>query len=800
MIIESVRLKNIRSYTSEEIKFSSGSTLLSGDIGSGKTSILLAIEFALFGVDNDKLSGKALLRKGSNEASVELTFSLNDSTYTIGRSLKRSKRGIIQTAGYLIHNGTRTEGVATELRAKIIEILGYPQEMLSKKKNLLFHYTVYCPQEEMKHILSEHEEIRLDTLRKIFGVDKYKQIRENTQILLRHLKRRIADLNIRLEKLPQIQEEQKNIDNELNMINEQLEQLFGPLQQKKEQLQEQTKKQDYLLEQLRKKHELEKKLTATRSQLKEKQEQQALLEKRLRSLKEKFLTLPQQETSTEQLQQQINIKQQFINKHREQITSLRVQEQQFAIRAKEVEQELANTSVLVDQKQVKGQEKEQLQLETSKAQEFAEKKEEIQLSVQKLRVMLTHYRAEKQKSENLASSLHDLTTCPTCRQEVGDDHKHSILSKEEENVNFYNKKIAEHQQLLQEKTEQLEKLVETSKLLEEKRVKLQRLTVEINHIIGQEQQLEQKKKQLQLLQEKQAEIRTKKSELDAIDIDGISKGLESLREQLQKIQERAFMQKQALESQEQLSSIKETMRMLLEQSQELSQQLIDFTQVDDQLNSVQQLVNDLRKEVQDLLLQEANAKNSLKHKLEQAKKIQEQLLEQRNHQKKKQDLSSHVSWLQKYFLQLVFTMEKHVMLSIHRQFSHFFEQWFSLLIDDDTLIARLSDTFLPIIEQNGYDIEVNHLSGGERTSAALAYRLALNKVINDVISQIKTKDLIILDEPTDGFSSEQLDRMRDVFDQLKVNQLIIVSHENKIESMVDQVVRVEKGESSRVVG
>jgi len=139
------------------------------------------------------------------------------------------------------------------------------------------------------------------------------------------------------------------------------------------------------------------------------------------------------------------------------------------------------------------------------------------------------------------------------------------------------------------------------------------------------------------------------------------------------------------------------------------------------------------------------------------------------------------------------------MQRIHQEFSHYFEHWFGLLIDDDSLIARLNDTFLPIIEQNGHDISVIHLSGGERTAAALAYRLSLNKVINDVISQIKTKDLIILDEPTEGFSSEQLDKMRDVLDQLHVNQLLIVSHEDKIESMVDRVIRVEKGESSRVV-
>ena len=78
--------------------------------------------------------------------------------------------------------------------------------------------------------------------------------------------------------------------------------------------------------------------------------------------------------------------------------------------------------------------------------------------------------------------------------------------------------------------------------------------------------------------------------------------------------------------------------------------------------------------------------------------------------------------------------------------------------EDDTVGARLTDDFIPIVEINGYETSLDHLSGGEKTSCALAYRLALNKVINDVVSSIKTKDILVLDEPTDGFSAQQLER------------------------------------------
>ena len=148
---------------------------------------------------------------------------------------------------------------------------------------------------------------------------------------------------------------------------------------------------------------------------------------------------------------------------------------------------------------------------------------------------------------------------------------------------------------------------------------------------------------------------------------------------------------------------------------------------------------------------------------------------------------------------LMSTMEKHVMVNIHSQFNELFKNWFSVLIEDENINVRVDEELTPIIEQDGYETYIENLSGGERTSVALSYRLALNKVVNDIVAGIKTKDIIILDEPTDGFSTEQLDKVRDILEQLNMKQIIIVSHEGKIESFVDNVIRIQKHEHIRVV-
>ena len=90
MQLKRINLKNIRSYEEEEVTFNSGATLLSGDIGSGKTSILLAIEFALFGLQPGQ-KGSSLLKNGKDTGEVSMELIVDENEIKIERSLKRGK-------------------------------------------------------------------------------------------------------------------------------------------------------------------------------------------------------------------------------------------------------------------------------------------------------------------------------------------------------------------------------------------------------------------------------------------------------------------------------------------------------------------------------------------------------------------------------------------------------------------------------------------------------------------------------------------------------------------------------------
>jgi len=59
-------------------------------------------------------------------------------------------------------------------------------------------------------------------------------------------------------------------------------------------------------------------------------------------------------------------------------------------------------------------------------------------------------------------------------------------------------------------------------------------------------------------------------------------------------------------------------------------------------------------------------------------------------------------------------------------------------------------------------------------------------------AMINDPDLIFLDEPTDGFSKEQLGNVREILDEIQSPQIIMVSHEKELESFADQIFRITK--------
>ncbi len=652
--------------------------MLSGDIGSGKSTILLAIEFALFGVLRGELSGNALLRNGCQEGSAELMFKLNDNIYTIKRNLVRTKKSVEQDTGYLLVNGIKKEATATELKSNILELLGYPAELLTKGKNLVYRYTVYTPQEEMKKILQEEKEQRVAILRKVFGIDKYERITTNAGTYTKSLRERqraydavLADVEDKKKQLEETKKEQEEASQQIKTITPQLTDARNTLLQTKQEL----------------------------AKIEQQKQQAELITRDLHVAKSQLLTRQQQQKTTQT---------EFLT-----ATQQLIEAQKDLPKKTEITKNDYTTQLLEKEKQYK-----------------------------LICMKIAELNANKRQSTDTSHKISILSECPTCLQQVTQDHKHKILSTEKEKLTEIDEQLQQHSTISQQ-------------------TELEILKIKQDIEKTRQQEKEQAVAQMKIIRAE--DLARRKTALEQQN--------NTLLQEIQITTTKALQLEQQLKPMQDITALYDLTRKKAEQTSSQERQLsIEHS-------ALMQKEQNHTKTIQ-LLEQELERKQKTRKQLEKTQQLNQ--------------------WLTDYFVPLMDVVERHVMAKIHHEFDALFQQWFSMLVED-IMTARLDETFTPVIQQNGYDVDVEYLSGGERTACALAYRLALNKTINSLINNIKTKDLLILDEPTDGFSTEQLDKMRDVLEQLQLNQIIIVSHEQKIESFADNVVRIQKeGHVSRI--
>jgi len=239
-----------------------------------------------------------------------------------------------------------------------------------------------------------------------------------------------------------------------------------------------------------------------------------------------------------------------------------------------------------------------------------------------------------------------------------------------------------------------------------------------------------------------------------------------------------------------LKSIVEKQFALEDKLKILDQESQTFKDVEKNHEMQNEIIEGLTRKERELAIKKAQHDRQIQYHQSRILELEKEIKTKEEMIKEILRLKKLNEWILDHLSILLMSIEKNVMLAINIEFNKMFEKWFSMLTEN--LSARVDEDFSPIIEQQSYEIDYDGLSGGERTAAALAYRLALNQIINNLMSKLTTRGLLILDEPTDGFSSEQLEKMRNILDELKTEQLILVSHEDEIEGFVQNIIKFEK--------
>lgn len=172
-MISSLVLRHWKSHEKTELSFSRGTNLIVGPMGSGKTSVMDAICFALYGTFPALRSRKVSLDEvvmqrpqKYDSAEVELRFEADGKEYVVARVISKGASEAFLRSG----DGKLLEGPQSQ---RVSEAL----EQLLKVDYELFTRSIYAEQNRIDYFLSLGKGERKRQIDELLGIDKFETAR-----------------------------------------------------------------------------------------------------------------------------------------------------------------------------------------------------------------------------------------------------------------------------------------------------------------------------------------------------------------------------------------------------------------------------------------------------------------------------------------------------------------------------------------------------------------------------------------------------------------------------------------------
>lgn len=238
MILTHISLQNFKNFRKKEIDFTPGINVLQGPNGSGKTSILEAIEFALYGSVIGRGGLEPLIRFGETFASVSLTFEVVGSdhrgVFTVSRELSKGETGTSTVKTQLTKDGSEVSTKKIHVDAELLKLIGM--------SHASYRNAVYLRQGEIRSLLEAGKEREREIDRMIgLGVfeDAWRDLRKTQTELERKVssaKEGLVALRAELQTLASVSEELSRrmeekirLEKEIQRAEETLTSMGGPI-------------------------------------------------------------------------------------------------------------------------------------------------------------------------------------------------------------------------------------------------------------------------------------------------------------------------------------------------------------------------------------------------------------------------------------------------------------------------------------------------------------------------------------------------------------------------------------------
>ena len=211
MIFNRLKLYNFKSHEHTVIRFEKGISVIVGENGAGKSTILEAISFALFKQHTGKKIDD-LVRNNAESMSVELEFTSNGREYKIVRQKKSNLKSSLfkrtSSEGGYVHICTGDKEVSNEIH----QILDIDSD--------LFLNAIYIRQGEIAELVDKTPAEKKLLIGKLLGLDSLEKAWKNLLPVINDYENQLAELKGKLYNSKELREEYEMKKSELDTLKD----------------------------------------------------------------------------------------------------------------------------------------------------------------------------------------------------------------------------------------------------------------------------------------------------------------------------------------------------------------------------------------------------------------------------------------------------------------------------------------------------------------------------------------------------------------------------------------------------
>jgi len=191
-MITSIELGDFLSHSDTKLEFENGVTVFVGENGAGKSSMIDAITFALFGQHTRK-SNKSLIKRGSNQGFAKIGFSINGKQYEAVRKI--DSKGSLAAKFSEIIGDDRVELAAGE-RKQFGESMTHEIEKTIGLDFEKLKIASIVQQGELNTIINAKPKEFKELINAIIGIDKLDVASESMKTVNKEFREKTRDVSI----------------------------------------------------------------------------------------------------------------------------------------------------------------------------------------------------------------------------------------------------------------------------------------------------------------------------------------------------------------------------------------------------------------------------------------------------------------------------------------------------------------------------------------------------------------------------------------------------------------------------